>query len=374
VSITPTTTLKALDDDELLGRLQVLVDESRRVEAELIAHLAEVDARRLYAREASPSMHAYCTEVLNLSDAEAYLRIAVARASREHPRLLAMLGDGRLHLTGAAKLAPHLTEENRDRLLERASRQSKRRIEELVAEVSPRPDAPALIRKLPDPPARMAPPLPQLRPDGAASVVPTPPRNGTPPATPRAPARVEPLAPARYKVQFTASAQLCEKLDRLRELMRASVPDGDLAAILEAAVTEKLERLAARRYAKTYTPRKSLAETDPSPNSRTIPAAVRRAVYERDGGQCTFVDKQGRRCAARDRLEFHHAGKTYGRGGDHSVANVALACPVHNQHLADLEYGRDVMDRHRRARSRVRDGVVACTVRGTVAPLVFPSG
>ena len=61
-----------------------------------------------------------------------------------------MLGDGRLHLTGIAKLAPYLTAENRDVLLQRATHRSKRQIEELIAEIAPRPDAPALMRKLPE--------------------------------------------------------------------------------------------------------------------------------------------------------------------------------------------------------------------------------
>ena len=71
--------LKSISDDELLHRLSGLVQRSRRVESELVAHIAEVDERRLYAREAFPSMFAYCTEVLHLSEWEAYLRIAVAR-------------------------------------------------------------------------------------------------------------------------------------------------------------------------------------------------------------------------------------------------------------------------------------------------------
>jgi len=101
--------------------------------------------------------------VLNLSGPEAYLRITVARASRRHPMLLEMLADGRIHLTGAGRLAPHLTVENRDRLLERATHQSKRRIEELIAELSPQPDVPARIRKLPNLAAKPA--ARQLRPD-----------------------------------------------------------------------------------------------------------------------------------------------------------------------------------------------------------------
>ena len=113
----PTRSLEQLTDGEILLRLADILRQSRRNEADLVAHIAEADTRRLYAREASPSMFAYCTERLHLSEAEAYLRIAAARASRQHPILLAMLADGRLHLTAIAKLAPHLTPDNRDAVL-----------------------------------------------------------------------------------------------------------------------------------------------------------------------------------------------------------------------------------------------------------------
>jgi len=102
--------LQSISDDELLRRLAELMRDSRRVESELVAHIAEVDERRLYVREASPSMFAYCQQVLHLSEAEAYLRITAARASRDHPMLLEMLADGRLHLSGIARLAPHSPE------------------------------------------------------------------------------------------------------------------------------------------------------------------------------------------------------------------------------------------------------------------------
>ena len=163
---------------------------------------------------------------------------------------------------------------------------------------------------------------------------------------------MEPLSPGRYKVQFTASADLRDKLERLTALMRSSVPDGDLAAIIEQAVTEKLERLEARRFAKTKAPRKSLSDSDTSPSSRHIPAAVRRAVYERDDGRCRYVDEQGRRCTARDGLEFHHR-HPFGHGGDHSPEGIiAAACERHNRYLAEIDYGREAMARHRRAGDR----------------------
>jgi len=382
--------LHAIPDDELLRRLGELVSHSRRVEADLVAHIGEVDARRLYARFASPSMFAYCTERLHLSEAESYRRITVARAARKHAVLLSMLRDGRLHLSGIAMLAPLLTRENRDAVLERATHRSKRQIQELVAELSPRPDAPSVMRKLP---LKRPAPLPgasqaqnqprpaalELVPDrvstptsasapalaplvtlsiapGYSSPLPAPPASPlalpvvlapTPPPTPSRPAVVEPLSPTRYKVQFTASAELHDKLQRLSALMRSEVPDGDLAAIVERAVSEKLERLEARRYAQTPAPRKGLADTDTSPVSRHIPAAVRRAVRERDGDRCRYVDEQGRRCSARDRLEFHHL-YPFGMGGDHDPGNIRLTCSVHNRYLAERDYGQAAISRHRR--------------------------
>jgi hypothetical protein len=162
---------------------------------------------------------------------------------------------------------------------------------------------------------------------------------------------VEPLSPGRYRVQFTASTELRDKLERLTALMRSSVPDGDLGAIIEHAVTEKLERLEARRFAKTNAPRKGLAESDTSPSSRHIPSAVRRAVYERDGGRCRYEDGQGRRCTARGDLEFHHR-HPFGHGGDHSPDGISLACRTHNRYLAEIDYGRQRMARHGRAGDR----------------------
>jgi hypothetical protein len=126
--------------------------------------------------------------------------------------------------------------------------------------------------------------------------------------------------------------------------MRSEVPDGDLAAVIERAVTETLERREARRYAHSRAARKGLADTDTSPVSRHIPAAVRRAVRERDGDRCGYVDEQGRRCPARDRLEFHHR-YPFGMGGDHSPGNVHLVCSVHNRYLAEHDYGRAMINR-----------------------------
>lgn len=162
---------------------------------------------------------------------------------------------------------------------------------------------------------------------------------------------IEPVAPARFRVRFDAGNELREKLGRLQALMRSSVPDGDLAKIIDLAVTEKLERLEAKRFAKTKTPRKGLGKTSTKPTSRHIPAAVRRAVEKRDGSRCAFRDVRGKRCKERHDLEFHHR-VPFGVGGDHSPDNLCLMCPPHNEWLAEHDYGKEAMARHRRSGSR----------------------
>jgi hypothetical protein len=339
--------LRSISDDELLSRLSQLLSQSRRVESDLVAHIGEVDERRLYAREASPTMFAYCTEVLHLSEHEAYLRLTAARASRKHPMLLEMLSDGRLHLTAIGLLAPHLTEENRYTLLARACHKSKRQIEELLAELSPKPDVPAGIRKLPAVSAKTPAPTSQSQvPDRVTF------RRTPPPAPSMPPVQrpvVKPLSPARYKVEFTASSELREKLERLQALLHVH-----LAEVIEVAVTEKLERLESKRYGEAKRPRKTLEQTDTSPRSRYIPAPVRRAVRKRDGNQCRFVNEHGRRCTERQGLEFHHRDP-FGRGGDHNHDNITLMCRAHNIYLAERDYGKEKMKKYRGNVGRVSE-------------------
>jgi hypothetical protein len=98
-------------------------------------------------------------------------------------------------------------------------------------------------------------------------------------------AAVTPLAPERYKLQCTLSRQTYEKLRRAQNLLRHTVPDGDPAAVLDRALTLLVATLEKQKLAATDRPRSArpLAR-----RSRHIPARVKRAVWERDGGRCTF--------------------------------------------------------------------------------------
>jgi hypothetical protein len=121
------------------------------VTAHLVAHLVEIDARKIHEAEASGSLHAYCVEVLRLSDSEAYLRIRAAVLARHFPLVLDMICDGSTNVSCLKLLSPHLTIENHAALLAEASGKRKSEVETMVARLAPRPDVPTSMRRLPPP-------------------------------------------------------------------------------------------------------------------------------------------------------------------------------------------------------------------------------
>ena len=130
---------------------------------------------------------------------------------------------------------------------------------------------------------------------------------------------------------------------------------------------EENERVEAKRFRKTKNPRKNVEDADTSPGVRGIAAAVKRAVWKRDGGKCTFVTGSGRRCPERHRLEYYH-DDPYGLGGDRSANNIRLICRCHNLYMAELDYGKEKMDAYRRSTDRVGEPEVQLCP-GTVEPL-----
>src|SRR5687768_2688591 len=125
--------LASLSDSDLVAQTRALVADERERTAVLLAHLAEVDARRLYAREAYSSLFEWCVRTLHMAEDATYKRIRAARAARAYPIIFEMVARGELHLSAVVLLAPHLTADSHAALLTAARHQSKRDIEILLA-------------------------------------------------------------------------------------------------------------------------------------------------------------------------------------------------------------------------------------------------
>jgi len=285
--------LRRLTDGELVARVKDLAARERGATALLVAHLAELDTRDVHLREGHSSLFAYCRDALGLSEHEAYNRIEAARAARRFPVILDMLEQGAVHLTTVRLLAPHLTARNHRGVLESARGKRKAEVEEIVARLAPRPDAPSSIRRLPTPVSPPANAVGALANPGAAPVPgaassplavtpaadapeaasPPPPATASLPASPIAPtaaqaapapsqpparsAALTPLSPERYKLQVTIPGATLEKLRRAQDLLRHAIPSGDEAAVLDRALAALLRELARRKHAATERPRAS---------------------------------------------------------------------------------------------------------------------
>ena len=296
--------LQRLDDHNLLRSLKRYIATSNRLNALVLAHLAEVDARGAYRQWACDTLAAYCVYELRLSEDEAQRRCRAARVARQFPVLFEMLADGSIHLTGIVLLAPYLTPENHREVLARARYRRKREIELLIAELAPARDVPALIQPLAAGAGARVPRsdwaalaeshagwVRQLVPGDGPAHAPSAPDDwrdevleglrageSAPPASPATPARqavdaadgasaparreVGPHAPTagvaaheparssqtRYRVQFTADQAYVDLLEQARALLWHRLPSGDLAELQRLALEALVDKLVLRKY------------------------------------------------------------------------------------------------------------------------------
>jgi hypothetical protein len=327
-----------LSDNDLMTEVRRLVSREHEATAHLIAHLAEVESRELYLGAGFSSLYMYCHEGLGFSEDAAYNRKTAAEVARRYPVVLDMLADGRVNLTVVRLLFPVLTDDNHGEAFAAATGKSKREVAELVARLDPKPDVPSSIRKLP---SGMPVAVPE-REKGASGQSVAEAASAAGEAVPRRPILpsahrpiVAPLAPERYRVQFTVGKETEVKLRRLQELLRREIPDGDPGAIFDRALDLLLHDVEKKKLAATDRPRAPRGTKD---GSRDVPAHVCRAVWKRDGGRCAFAGKGGR-CTERRYLEWHHV-QPFGHQGPATVDNISLRCRAHNVYESELVFGR----------------------------------
>jgi hypothetical protein len=371
-----------LSDGALIAEVTRYARDERHATAQLVAHLAELDARRLYLGAGKSSLFKYCCDVLDLSDDAAYKRVEAARACRLFPQILEQLIEGSLTVTSVRLLARHLTAANHRELIAAATRRSKREVEELIAHRFPKPDTPSSVRKVPER-TQLPVPVAFTRPVGPVQAVSAPVTTmvapapvlmapetswSRPTASTHRPA-VKPLAADRYEIRFTASAATRDKLKVAQDLLRHAIPSGDIAAIFDRALSELIEAHSRRKMAVVRKPAKARSVTVATrplvENSRHVAAEVKRVVWTRDAGRCAFVGASGPRCGERAFLEYHPV-VPYAVGGEATVANIQLRCRAHNGYEADVFFGAD---RTKRAADVVAERPEKCAVSWDFSPV-----
>ncbi len=277
-----TAWVSELTDGQLRDRLRRLAALGRQTTAALVAHLCELDNRRLYAEFGFESLFSYCVRELGFSDAAAYRRISAARLAAALPGVIQLLADGRIHLEALTLVRPHLTAENSARVLASIEHKSRKEVEKIVAELAPKAD----------------------RPD-----------------------RVRSLSPERTSFSFTVSAAVAARIEEAMDLIKATRLEEVIEAAVDALLNAKRPKVRTRAMPRGVTRR------------RRIPRRVRSIVWFRDGGRCTFVGKDGEGCQAARYLEFDHIRPWALGGRSDDPENIRLLCRTHNQLAARKIFG-----------------------------------
>lgn len=334
---------KQLDDETLRKDLRFLAQREHHSLATLLIHLGEYDRRRLSEEEGYPSSYSYCVKCLGYDEGGAYRRIHAARVCKRYPHILDFIVSGELSLTSLLLLSPVLTDSNHEQLISQARGKSKRELETHLAELDPRPASPDAYHRMPAPPMWLAPqaqaPGPSGGPESAAPLE----LSGVLPA--HAPGgewqAVMPLSLDRVRIGFDAALVLMRLIERAKLVLRHKYPEGRLEDVLREALEILIER---KDPQARLAPKGDELEAEIAPQprflaawrgGRYIPARIKRAVWQRDDGRCTWRFEDGQVCGSRDALEFDHF-RPFAKGGRSDDArNVRLLCRMHNRLAAE---------------------------------------
>jgi hypothetical protein len=351
-------------------RLRNLLGREQGAMADFLVALAEFDEQRLWLDLGYASLFDFLHRELGLSKASASFRKKAAELVQRFPEIVEPLRDGRLCLSSVFEVAKVLTPENRHEVLPRFFQLGKREAKAVAAALRPA-DAPPLrevitaLRHPTVPVAEAAAPMPDVAPRAEASatslsvVCPaklvhansqaTPhldlvPKSRQPPA-----ATIEPLTADLNRAHFTLSRRFLEKLDRARAALSHSHPGATMEQILEAGLDLLLDRHARRNGLV----KKPLQQPRPSSDAGRIPAHVRRAVWQRDGGKCQWPVASGGVCGSTVRVELHHE-TSRARGGPPTAENLVTVCGVHHDLATRREFGDALVDEVTASRRRSR--------------------
>jgi hypothetical protein len=391
-----TPSLELCDARQARDGLATLLRAEQFAMADFLIALADFDRHRGWELLGYSTLFAFLHFDLKLPNPSAYWRKSAAEALHRFPDLIEPLRDGRLCCSSTAELAKVLTEENKATVLPRFFGLSSREAQEVVAELQPRhaPATRTVVTKVPIQPAVRALPVeqvqpalpltPELSPMPATSSEQSPNPEQHPNAAPLSqlrtpevdfggvaraaprPDEIEPLSDERRRLHVNVSKAFVKKLQSARSGLSHAIPNATLEQVLEEALDLLVEKQAKARgqvkkpratpnqAPQSSTPLLALVLTEPPRARRTghreaITAAVRRAVWERDGGRCCWPLDGGGVCGSTHQLELDHI-VPWARFGGRMEENLRLTCHRHNALAARRTFGERWMERYQGGR------------------------
>ena len=281
----------------------------------VLRHLREIERRNLFADRGYSSLFDYCVRELGYSESAAQRRISSMRLMSVLPEIAEKIEKGALSLSTLSLAQSFFRVENikgkaaKIEVLSVLEGKSRREVHRELAARSKQPE--------------------RLLPVGVRSVSST-----------------------HSQLTFVVEDSMLARIEELRGLMAYSHPGASLQEVLGYSVESTLKRLRPRDPAVSTGKSSARSKVSVPPAAvstsakRYVPLEIKRQVWKRDGGECSYVDhKTGRRCRSRYGLQYDHI-QPFALGGESSLDNLRLSCLVHNQASAIQIYGLEKMAEH----------------------------
>jgi len=346
---------RSVTDRELLDRVETLVRRAHNATLSLILHFGEIERRRIHLTMGYRSMFDYCIRRLRFSESAANRRIRVARCVARFPEVFQLLKEMRLSMMAVSRVSGLINDDNKRYLLGAIEGKTYDEIDAIAAGMKPGVPVRERIRAVCVDRSGMQPKQISQRelsstPNGMPSGARKPERpnqtTDAPATSMNAPRQTPAPVERHFKFEFGLREPAMRKFSRAHALLTAKFHRGvTTAEFFENLIDEWLVRndptlraLRREERAAQGDGEKSRRQDGVSRISRHVPAAIRDAVFRRDGGRCTYVGSGGVRCSARTGLELDHI-KPFALGGGHTVDNLRLLCAAHNRLRAERSFG-----------------------------------
>ena len=145
--------------------------------------------------------------------------------------------------------------------------------------------------------------------------------------------------PRKKKIRQNNSkiqTDLKEKQDCKKGLVKQLITSAEKLVVSKGEKVTSAEKLVVSKGEEATSAQKLVNLTDkknhkPKKINRTIPSYLKKYIWERDGGQCTYINHSTKqRCSSRHFLQIDHI-QPFSLGGGSESENLRLLCAGHNR-------------------------------------------
>ena len=374
--------IKQLSHGELLSQTKLLVQKERDIHIQVLSYLAEIDSRKLYFRRGFSSLFDYAVRELGYSEGAAYRRVKAMKLCRDLPETEDRLQSGALSLSTACQLQVFFEKQAKKSLLLKPSENvlisaekgkfEGKTAEETVTSAQKQEQKTGIFKQSgfgfesqnQQKSEEKTTPYQFLsqeekkslvkRAEGCSTRATAKLLSETDPSLSLPQEKTRFLGKGKMEIKVVIDEECHKRLEELKNLLSHKNPAlsyGELLSILSEKGLRKHDprkRNTRQRNQKTQRKVSAAKEEEKAKEresistsaekhkinkiSRTIPSGLRKYIWEKDGGQCTYVDhKTNRRCSSKRFLQIDHI-QPFAMGGETEKKNLRLLCAGHNQY------------------------------------------